>query len=426
MTLEFVSVREIRARFAAGTLSPRAYAEVLATRADARAELALWAHFDADAFVAAAEAAPAAGALAGLPVAVKDIFDTADMPTEAGSPLWAGRRPARDAACVASLRAAGGVVMGKTVTTEFAYACPGPTRNPHDPNHTPGGSSSGSAAAVAAGIAPLAIGSQTAGSIVRPAAFCGVVGLKPTFGRISRAGVLSFSESLDTVGTFARSVADAWLLAEVLAGVAEPADAPPPAAPPRLGLCRTDDWDRATPDAQAALLSAAEACRRAGATVVEVRGPQADADLQATHLAIMASEAAHALAPEWRTGRDGLSPQLAALLEEGRAIDMALRRRHLETAAAARADWSRRTAGLDAVLTPSAVGEAPAGLGGTGDPVFNRVWTLLGGPCVALPFGRGAAGLPLGVQLVGRPWEDETVVAAAAFVERALRSAQGA
>ncbi len=419
------SLAAVRTAFLTGALTPRDYADALCARAAACSELAIWAHFDADAFLAAAEAGPASGPLAGVPVAVKDIFDTADMPTEAGSPLWAGRRPMRDAACVAAMRAAGAVVMGKTVTTEFAFAHPGPTRNPYDPSRTPGGSSSGSAAAVAAGVAPLAIGSQTAGSIVRPAAFCGVVGYKPSFGRINRSGCLSFSESLDTVGVFARTVSDAWLLAEVLAGSARPTLPAPLRRLPRIGLCRTPQWERAAPESRAAFAAAASAIERAGGTVVPLEVGPPHQDLQTVHLQVMAYEAARALAPEWRTGRAGLSDKLAALVEEGRSIDVEVHRRNLASAAVARAAWAADLVDLDAALTPSAVGQAPAGLDSTGDAVFNRVWTLLRGPCLNLPAGRGPDGLPIGVQLVGKRWDDQSFIGTACWVETALQQAFG-
>jgi Asp-tRNA(Asn)/Glu-tRNA(Gln) amidotransferase A subunit family amidase len=376
-------------------------------------EIGVWAHFDEAAFVA--EAARAGeGALGGVAVGVKDIIDTHDMPTECGSGLLAGRRPHQDAAAVAAVRRAGGVVMGKTVTTEFAYFTPGKTRNPHDPRRTPGGSSSGSAAAVAAGIVPLAIGTQTAGSIIRPAAFCGVVGFKPSFGRISRAGVQPFAESLDTVGGFARNVADVWLLVEVMAGEVLPASLEP-VRPARVGLCRTADWEAASPETRAAVERAAEAFGRAGAEVREVE-LEAWADLQRAQRGIMASEAARVFAHFRRVAREGLSDALNALLEEGEAIAPGAYRGMLGEAARGAEIFGE----ADVILTPSAIGEAPEGLSATGDPVFNRVWSLLGGPAVHLPTGRGPAGLPVGVQLVAAPGEDARLAAAALWAEGVL------
>lgn len=410
---------EARAAMAEGRITAREYAEALCERNRERdGGIGVWAHFDAAAFVAAADGA-GEGALGGLAVGVKDILDTHDMPTECGSRLLAGRRPMQDAAAVAAVRGAGGVVMGKTVTTEFAYFTPGRTRNPHDPGRTPGGSSSGSAAAVAAGIVPLAIGTQTAGSIIRPAAFCGVVGFKPSFGRISRAGVQPFAESLDTVGGFARSVADVWLLVEVMAGEARPAPLEP-VRPGRIGLCRTPQWQDAAPESRAAVEAAAEAFARAGATVREVRLADVGADLQQVQREIMAHEAARVFAHFRRVARDGLSEALNALLASGEAIAPAAYRARLAEAARARAAAAEVFAEAEVILTPSAVGEAPAGLEATGDPVFNRAWTMIGGPAVHLPTGRGPAGLPVGVQLVAAPGADARLAAAALWAERVL------
>lgn len=414
---------EVLEAFRSGALTPFAYARELCARNRERGDLEAWAWFDEAAFLNAVEAG-ASGPLAGIPVAVKDIFDTAEMPTECGTPLLKGRRPLRDAAAVAALRAAGGVVMGKTVTTEFANAFPGPTRNPHDLSRTPGGSSSGSAAVVAAGIAPLALGTQTAGSIIRPAAFCGVVGFKPTFGRINRAGCLPFSESLDTVGVFARTVDDAWLIAEVISGVTRPAALGPVPVLPRIGLCRTPEWDQAAPETIRAIDATVSAVERAGARVREIALPPSCMDLVGLQKTIMAFEAAQAFAHERRGDPSGLSPQLSALLAEGCEIHVDACFRALELAKVARQDWERTFEKTDVVISASTIGEAPEGLENTGDPVFNRAWTLLGGPCLHLPTGVGPSRMPVGVQLIGRPRDDLGFMMVARWIAKATSGVQ--
>jgi Asp-tRNA(Asn)/Glu-tRNA(Gln) amidotransferase A subunit family amidase len=355
--------------------------------------------------------------LAGLPVAVKDVLDTADLPTERGSEAFRGRRPARDAEAVARLRAAGAVILGKTVTTELAFYRPGKTRNPHDLSRTPGGSSSGSAAAVAAGLAPAAIGTQTAGSVIRPASFCGVVGFKPTFDAVPLEGVSPFAPSLDTVGLFVRDVEAIPLLLEAL-GV--PAEAPPSRAPPRLALCRTDRWPLAEPSTRAAVEEAARKLARAGAAVEELELPELEglADDQRT---IMAAEAARTL----RAIREAHAPLLSAVLldflAEGARVAPAEEALARDRAERCRSRLPEVFARFDALLTPAALGEAPAGLESTGDPAFDRVWTLLGTPCASLPVARGPAGLPLGLQVVGAPARDAELAAACGWIAAALR-----
>ncbi len=403
-------------------LSAEALVRACLARIEEReAVVGAWTHLDADAALAQAralDAGPVRGPLHGLPLGVKDLIDTADMPTAYGSPIYAGHRPAWDAACVASARAAGAVVLGKTVTTEFATYHPGKTANPHNPAHTPGGSSSGSAAAVADFMVPLACGTQTAGSVIRPAAFCGVVGFKPSFGLISRAGVKSLAESLDTIGVFARDVADAALFAGVLAG----RDLLPPATPrpPRVGLCRTDEWEQAAPEAKGAFETAATRLAAAGAKVSDIDLPAEFSGLVAAQTEIMAYEAAQALAYETHAHNEQLSTRLRALIAQGVALAPA---RHDENRLLARrcrqllADAFRD---VDILMAPSAPGEAPAGLAATGNPVFNRIWTLLGTPCVHLPFAQGLCGLPVGVQAVGPRGGDRATLAAAAWAHAAL------
>jgi len=351
--------------------------------------------------------------LAGLPVAVKDIFDTHDLPTERGSEAFRGRRPARDAEVVARLRAAGAVILGKTVTTELAFYRPGKTRNPHDVSRTPGGSSSGSAAAVAARLAPAAIGTQTAGSIIRPASFCGVVGFKPTFGAVPLDGVSPFAPSLDTFGLFVRGVEDLPLL---LAAAGAPAEVPALRGPPRLAVCRTDRWPLAEPATRAALEGAAQALARAGAKVEDLDlGPEFEglADAQRT---IMAAEGARTLREIRERHAPLLSRVLLDFLAEGERVTPEREALAREQAARCGARLPEVFARFDALLTPAAPGEAPAGLESTGDPAFDRIWTLLGTPCASLPLARGPAGLPVGVQVVGAPGKDGALVEACGWI----------
>ncbi len=364
------------------------------------------------------DAAGRPGPLRGLPVGVKDIIDTADMPTARGSALFAGRRPAEDAACVAALRRAGGLVLGKTVTTELAYFTPGKTRNPRDPSRTPGGSSSGSAAAVAAGMVPAALGTQTAGSIIRPASFCGVVGFKPSHGLFSLAGVSPFAPSLDTLGLLARSAADLPLLALALgADLAHPA----PPRPPRIGLCRTEGWAAAAPESRAAVEGGAERLRAAGADVAQADdGPFRG--LTEAQRTVMAFEAAEALA-ELRPQLARLGPELQEILRQGEATPRAAYDEARARAEAARRRLPELFGRFDVLLTASAPGEAPEGLASTGDPALNRIWTLLGLPCVSLPCAEGPHGLPVGVQLVGSPGGDAALLAAAGWAEGVLGAA---
>lgn len=356
--------------------------------------------------------------LAGLPVAVKDIFDTADLPTECGTEVLRGRRPARDAVAIARLRAAGAVILGKTVTTELAFFAPGKTRNPHDPGRTPGGSSSGSAAAVAARLVPAALGTQTAGSVLRPASFCGVVGFKPTFGLVSLEGVLAQAPSLDTFGVFVRDVEAVPLLVGAAAGQPLPAAAAP--AAPRLGLCRTTEWPGAEPSTRALVEQVARDLARAGAVVDEVVLPPELDGLAGAQRELQALEASRS----YRGLRDAHGPRLSRvlldLLAAGEAITPAREAELRALAARGRAELARVFAGRDALLTPAAVGEAPVGLASTGDPAFNRIWTLLGTPAASLPLGRGPAGLPVGVQVVGAPGADAPLAALCGWIVATL------
>jgi Asp-tRNA(Asn)/Glu-tRNA(Gln) amidotransferase A subunit family amidase len=384
---------------------------------------------DATAAARAAGATGALGALHGVPVGVKDIVDTAGVPTEHGSPLFAGRVPADSADVVRLLEAAGAVVLGKTVTTEVAYFHPGRTTNPWNRERTPGGSSMGSAAAVAAGIVPAALGTQTNGSIIRPAAFCGVVGFKPTFGRLSRAGMLTFSETLDQPGGFTRSVADAAWLAAVLAG--EPLTAwwnaaagRPGASGPRLAVARTADWPAAAPAQRARFEADLAALAAAGARIEEPAPPAGFEASPATHRTIMTYEGHRNLAATVAAAPERASETLRRFLAEGAAVAPAGHAAALAARERLIADYAVWAEPYDAVLTPPATGEAPAPET-TGDPRFCTRWTLLGAPAIVLPTGLGPAGLPLGLQLAGVPGADRRLLAAAAWVERTLPEVGG-
>ena len=402
-----------------------------------------WAFLDHDHAMRQAEAADvyrqhgcALGPLHGVPIGVKDIFDTGDMPTELGSPVWAGRTPRRDAAVVARLRAAGAVILGKTVTTEYAYYRPGKTTNPHDPERTPGGSSSGSAAAVAAHMVPGAVGSQTNGSVIRPAAFCGVVGFKPTHGLIPRSGALVLSRTLDHVGVFARTVEDVALLAETLVGFDEedsdtrPVARPPLAAvatsepplTPRLAFVRSPVWDRAEPVMRDAMAELVEAL---GDRVAEVELGPSFAPVVEMHRTIMEVEMAHNLRRDYERAGDGLSAMLRSLIERGRgraAVDYIAA---VATIPALNAALDSVFDEFDAILTPAAPGEAPKGLESTGNPIFCTTWTYLGTPAVTLPLLRSTAGMPLGVQLVARRGNDARLLRTARWLVRSLGGGRG-
>jgi len=379
-------------------------------------------HFDAVSALAQAralDAGPVRGLLHGLPLGVKDLFDTVDLPTAYGSPVYAHHRPAADAASVALCREAGAVVLGKTVTTEFAYFTPGPTLNPHNALHTPGGSSSGSAAAVADHMVPLALGTQTAGSIIRPAAYCGVVGYKPSLGRVASAGVKSLSPTLDVAGGFGRTVQDAALLGAVLTGDRRLIESEAHGTL-RIGLFQSPSWPQAELDTRRAWEIATAALARNSDPCQDVSLPQDFAELIQLQKDVMTFEMARALSFERVRHRNALSPQLLALLDAGMAIDGATHEANLQRTA----DWRLRIDALferhDVLLTPSTTGVAPEGLGATGDPLFCRSWSLLGLPAVHLPFATGAKGLPVGLQLVGRMGEDHKLLAAARRIHERL------
>jgi Asp-tRNA(Asn)/Glu-tRNA(Gln) amidotransferase A subunit family amidase len=379
-----------------------------------------WTRLDSDLVLAQARAADRRcvagvplGALHGVPIGIKDIIDTADMPTENGTVLHAGRQPVMDAAVITRLRDAGAIIIGKTVTTELATYAPGKTRNPHHPEHTPGGSSSGSAAAVAAYMVPLAVGTQTNGSTIRPAAFCGVYGYKPTAGLISRAGVLRQSQSLDQIGVFARTVDDAALLVTQL--TQHPIDLVTAASdvPPRLAFIKTPYWKDTTDDTRAAIARLIEGL---GGSVTEEAMPAAAAPGWDWHRTVMETEIAANFVAEWRDGKDRLSSSLRGQIERGRATVVADYQQALAQIPLVDALFADLYSKYDAILTPSVAGTAPRGLGSTGDPAFCTLWTFCGMPAINMPLLHGANGLPLGVQLVGPRMGDARLLRAARWL----------
>jgi len=369
---------------------------------------------------AARRAGHPGGPLAGLTLGVKDVLDTADLPSQYGSPIWSGHRPRTDAAAVALFRRAGAIVIGKTVTTEFATRHPGPTSNPANPAHTPGGSSSGSAAGAVAGFFHAGIGTQTAGSIIRPAAFCGAVGYKPSFGTLHRAGMKVMSESLDTIGVIARSAADCALFVGAAAGRDFGAWAPPPDRAPRLAVTLEPAPADATDAARVVLDQAVRAAAARGATITRFDLPRACIDAFERHATVMNAESADALAWE----RDHAAALLSSGLRERMDWGATRSRDEVDAGrasfAAARAAFADAMAPYDALLTLPAPGEAPVGLGWTGDPSFNTLWTLLHGPCLTVPVGVGPLGLPLGVQLVAPMGQDTAALGWAEWLARAL------
>jgi Asp-tRNA(Asn)/Glu-tRNA(Gln) amidotransferase A subunit family amidase len=416
-----LSATEAARRIASGALTAEALVEACLARISAREpEIHAWAAIEPALALREARArdkGPRLGPLHGIPFAVKDILDTVDLPTQYGSPIYAGHHPRTDATCVAQLRAAGAIVLGKTITCEFAGFAPGRTRNPHNFAHTPGGSSSGSAAAVADFMVPVGLGTQTGGSILRPASYCGIIGYKPSFGLISRAGLKLASDTLDTIGLLARTIDDIALFADVLS--AQEPIVVEPLAPRRIGLCRTFLWDKARPEARQAVETAADTL----ASHVEVRDlvlPESFHDIVMARGKIDDYERARALAHEWREHRDRLSSHMTATIERGLAIPHTRFIEALQAAAAARAHLASLFADVDLILTPCATGEAPHGLESTGDSTFQGLWTLLQVPTITLPTHRGPHGLPVGIQLVAPLYEDARLFRFARWVENIL------
>lgn len=400
-------------------------------------EVLAWAYIDPDHALSQARQADglrsegrALGPLHGVPVGIKDIIDTADMPTENGTPLHAGRRTGRDAAAVTLLREAGAIVMGKTVTTELASYHPGKTRNPHRPSHTPGGSSSGSAAAVAANMVPLTLGSQTNGSMIRPASFCGVYGFKPSFGAISRRGALTQSPPLDTIGIFARSIEDIAIAADVLT-VYDEADSAmrqhglthhhatamsDPPLPPVLGFVKTPVWHEAAPVTQEAFAELADAL---GVQCEEVALPDVFAEGIAAQGDIMLADIAKNYGLIADKGGDQVSEKLRSLVEQGRGVSAVAYNRARDLQQQLYTVLGGYFDRYGALITPASTGPAPEGLQATGNPIFCTLWTFLGTPSLSLPLLE-ADGLPLGVQLVGAKHDDARLLRTARWLTRNL------
>jgi Asp-tRNA(Asn)/Glu-tRNA(Gln) amidotransferase A subunit family amidase len=415
---------EIVRRIGGGGLTAEAVvASCLERIAEREPVVRAWAYLDGPGALAAARAFDKAGRitlLGGVPFGLKDIFDAVHMPATYGSPIYAGWRPPSDASAAALPKAAGGILLGKTVTTEFANHHPGPTSNPHDPAFTPGGSSSGSAAAVADFMVPLAVGTQTGGSVIRPAAYCGVVGFKPSFGLFPPAGMRINTETLDTVGIMARAVADIALFrAAMMAIPYEPPEMPE--TPPRFGLCRGPHWDDAMPEGRAALETAAARLAVLGAAVVDTAFPPECAAADDIQETLGAFEGLRNHMPELYRHEALLSPRLRdEKIAHGRTLTLDRFRaacRSVERARKAARGWA---SGFDAILTLPAPGQAPRGLADTGSAIFNAPWTQFAMPCLTLPAGRGPDGLPVGIQLVGRRHDDARLLATALWVERRL------
>ncbi|WP_417416175.1 amidase [Hoeflea sp.] len=382
-------------------------------------------HIRAFAHVTEAPALHTEGPLAGIAIGIKDIFDTFDQPTTYGSPAYEGFQPRVDAAIVDLARRQGATIIGKTATTEFAFFNPAQTVNPHNPAHTPGGSSSGSAAAIAAGMIPAAIGTQTGGSVVRPAAFCGVTGYKPSYRLLPATGMKNFAPSLDTVGLFAAGVEDVALLASLLTGRDLALSTGTPSFDPagiRVGLYRCAQLEGADPEMRDALARAADLAANAGFDVGEIGEPEALSQARDAHKTIQDYEAGLACGPDLARHRDQLSPVLLQTIERGQAITPseydAARRLVKRGRGATRALFGE----VDILLTPSAPGAAPRGLETTGDPRFNKLWTLMGTPAINIPGFKDNAAMPLGIQAVARFGHDKRLLDVAAMLESAFRS----
>jgi Asp-tRNA(Asn)/Glu-tRNA(Gln) amidotransferase A subunit family amidase len=417
--LNELSATEVVRGIAAGTFTCEAVVRAcLARIADQDGMIQAWVNFDPDAALAQARAldrATTRGPLHGLPIGVKDVIDTFDMPTEMGSPIYRGHRPPADGACVAQVRAAGAVILGKTVTCEFAGVTAGPTANPHEETHTPGGSSSGSAAAVADCMVPVAFGTQTGGSVLRPASYCGVIGYKPTYNAFNRFGVKPAAEGLDTIGLIARTLDDVAMVRAVLLG-ASPTPIVAVSAAPRIGLTRTHMWANAQPETVEAVEDAARRLDDAGAEIVEIALPDDFAGLGHAREIINDYERAMGMAHEWQHHRADISERLAKIIERGLGVAHADYVAAVQLAERCRAQLAGVFASADVLLAPCVRGEAPEGLHHTGDPSFQALWTLMHTPTVTLPTAVGPNGLPVGIQLVAPRYEDERLLAVSQWV----------
>ncbi len=417
-----LSITAASAAFTAGELTPEALLESCLDRISEReAAVGAFVRYDTEAAIDAARRigeAHGTGPLYGIPVGIKDIINTADMPTECNSPIYKGHRPAQDAVCVSRLRKAGAIILGKTVTTEFASSFPGKTRHPRDSSRTPGGSSSGSAAAVGDFMLPLALGTQTGGSVIRPSAFNGVVGYKPAWGLYDTTGVKPLAPGLDTIGFMVRSLDDVPVVSGVLADRAP--SVPVSVEKPKIAFVRTADWESADPETQSLLEETAARLGKAGAVVRDVVLPEAFGRVGPCQRIIMAKEASQAFQHEWAHHRDALSDGFRSMIERGLETSTAEAADTIATVERCRAQLPELFAAGEIILTPSAVGEAPIGLHSTGDSVFNRTWTALHVPCLTVPVTDGPHGMPLGVQFVGPHGDESTLLGTARWAAQAL------
>jgi len=418
--LNELAATEIADEIAAGKITCEAVVHDCVARIAERDNVVkAFVNFDADLALAQARAldrGPRRGPLHGIPIGLKDTIDTFDMPTEMGSPIYRGNRPRADASCVALLRRAGAVILGKTATCEFAGSAPPETTNPHNPAHTPGGSSSGSAAAVADFMVPAALGTQTGGSVLRPSSFCGIFGYKPTYNTINKAGTWPAADSIDTIGWLARSIDDIALLTSVLR-MQTPQPPCKLTAVPRIGVWHTDLWDTAQDETKAAIADAAVKLGRAGATVHDVDMPAAFNGLHViARSTIGFYERAACMAYAWDHQREQLSPQMRRYIENGHQIS-----RDDYVAGMRRLDECRGLlpalfANVDVLLVPCVPGEAPKGLGATGDPSMQAIWTALHTPSMTLPTYRGPNNLPVGIQLVAQRYDDDRLFSCARWI----------
>jgi Asp-tRNA(Asn)/Glu-tRNA(Gln) amidotransferase A subunit family amidase len=420
-----LTATQIAQQIDAGTLTAEAVIRAHLDRIDKRdADVLAWTHLARDAALERARAldrGPRQGLLHGVPMGVKDIIDSHDQPTGYGSPIYKTHQPLADAATIALAKDAGAILLGKTVTTEFANRHPGKTRNPHNPDHTPGGSSSGSAAAVADYQVVLATGTQTGGSVIRPAAFCGVWGYKPTFGHFPVAGMKANTEWLDTIGAYARSLDDIALFRAALMAIPHRPIQPLDRAP-RIAICFTPHKDEMQPEGIAAIEEAAAKLRKAGARVTDFEMPPEMFEMREAQRLLSAFEGPRAAADEARRFFDLLSKSFQEdKIAAGRKLDYAAWVGARQLAERGRAIVDAKFADIDAILTAPAPGEAPLGLERTGNATFNLLWTYLWMPCVTLPYTRGPKGLPVGIQLVGQQHEDGRLLDIAGWVKGALQ-----
>jgi Asp-tRNA(Asn)/Glu-tRNA(Gln) amidotransferase A subunit family amidase len=418
--LNELTATDIAAKIAAGEITCEAVVHDCVARIAEREDVVkAFVNFDPELALNQARAldrGPRRGPLHGIPIGLKDTIDTFDLPTEMGSPIYRGNRPRADASCVALLRRAGAVILGKTATCEFAGSAPPETTNPHNAAHTPGGSSSGSAAAVADYMVPAALGTQTGGSVLRPSSFCGIFGYKPTYNTFNKQGVWPAADSIDTIGWLGRSIDDIELLTAVLR-MQTPEPPRPLSAAPRIGIWRTDLWDTAQDESKAAVEEAAAKLGKAGTRVREIKLPDAFAGLHAVARSTIGFyERAACMAFEWDHRREMLSPQMRRYIENGQKISNAEYVAGLRRLDECRALLSPIFGEFDVLLVPCVRGEAPKGLDATGDPSMQAIWTALHTPTMTLPTHRGPNNLPVGIQLVAQRYDDDRLFACARWV----------